>query len=277
MTIRFPPKRILVPFDFSARSRAALETAQAYAGRFGSALELFYVEKGPAPADRRRAVLRKLARAGGPSARVEIAEGPAAPVILRHAEYSGADLVVMGTEGREGLRRLRAGSVAEAVVRDCPLPVLTVHERAIETAAVLAPMNFEPYAETGLVAAAQAAARLDATLTVLHVCPRRDDEAMRAARERLGKLVAELPLPGPQPRVAVEHGDPVGTVLELAPAYGLIVLVARRKSLVGDAVLGTTAEQVLRRSPSPVLTIPCAQAEPAPAPLVWPAPAFPPF
>ena len=42
------------------------------------------------------------------------------------ARELGADLIVMGTHGRTGLRRLLMGSVAERVVREAPCPVLTV-------------------------------------------------------------------------------------------------------------------------------------------------------
>ena len=46
--------------------------------------------------------------------------------ILRVAEDDGCDLIVMGTHGRKGLRRLLMGSVAEQVVRQASCPVMTV-------------------------------------------------------------------------------------------------------------------------------------------------------
>jgi nucleotide-binding universal stress UspA family protein len=47
-------------------------------------------------------------------------------MILTKAEEFHCDLIVMGTHGRTGLRRLLVGSVAEAVMRKAPCPVLTV-------------------------------------------------------------------------------------------------------------------------------------------------------
>ena len=48
--------------------------------------------------------------------------------IGRYVHVNQIDLLVMGTQGRTGLKRLLMGSVAERVVRACPCPVLTVHE-----------------------------------------------------------------------------------------------------------------------------------------------------
>ena len=45
---------------------------------------------------------------------------------MRDARKQRADLIVLGTHGRRGLRRLVLGSDAEAVVRTSPVPVLLV-------------------------------------------------------------------------------------------------------------------------------------------------------
>jgi nucleotide-binding universal stress UspA family protein len=51
-------------------------------------------------------------------------------VLALAAEASEADLIVMGTHGRRGVRRLLLGSVAETVARTVSLPVLLVHAPA---------------------------------------------------------------------------------------------------------------------------------------------------
>jgi nucleotide-binding universal stress UspA family protein len=56
-------------------------------------------------------------------------EGSPTLEILRLVKEERFELVVMGTHGRTGLRHLLVGSVAEAIVRRCPVPVLTVRER----------------------------------------------------------------------------------------------------------------------------------------------------
>jgi len=60
------------------------------------------------------------------SAQTLFVEGLPADEILRAARRARADLVVMGTHGRRGVSRLFMGSVAERVVRESRVPVLTV-------------------------------------------------------------------------------------------------------------------------------------------------------
>jgi len=58
--------------------------------------------------------------------KTELTEGDPVEEILRVAKDLGCDLIVMGTHGRSGLNRLLMGSVAEAVLRKGPCPVLVV-------------------------------------------------------------------------------------------------------------------------------------------------------
>lgn len=71
---------------------------------------------------------RALAHAGfpaGSAVRSVLAAEPSRGIIAE-AERVGADLIVMGSHGRRGLRRLFLGSVAEHVVRHSPVPILVV-------------------------------------------------------------------------------------------------------------------------------------------------------
>jgi nucleotide-binding universal stress UspA family protein len=55
-----------------------------------------------------------------------IEEGEAAEAICREAAERHADVIVVGSHGRTGVRRLFLGSVSERVVRHAPCPVLVV-------------------------------------------------------------------------------------------------------------------------------------------------------
>jgi nucleotide-binding universal stress UspA family protein len=142
--------RILVPIDFSASSRSALEYATFLAGAFGAELVVLHVREpigyvGPdtlafvanvpgqlspeqARADAAREVEQVLARAGSRPSRVDLRIEAGDPMgkILGVSADVDADLVVMGTHGRTGLSRLVVGSVAEGVIRRSSRPVLVV-------------------------------------------------------------------------------------------------------------------------------------------------------
>ncbi|WP_132058953.1 universal stress protein [Halorussus amylolyticus] len=59
-----------------------------------------------------------------------VREGHPAVEITEYAREQDADLVATGTRGRHGENRFLIGSVAERVVRSCPVPVLTVRQLA---------------------------------------------------------------------------------------------------------------------------------------------------
>jgi len=70
--------------------------------------------------------LKQRAEAAGVKVRVEEQHGDPARVILLHANARKVDLVVLGSNGRRGWRRLREGSVSERVLRRAAWPVLIV-------------------------------------------------------------------------------------------------------------------------------------------------------
>jgi nucleotide-binding universal stress UspA family protein len=59
---------------------------------------------------------------------VAVREGDPATEIIDDADDTDADMVATGTRGRHGEHSFIVGSVAETVVRDCPVPVLTVRQ-----------------------------------------------------------------------------------------------------------------------------------------------------
>ena len=65
-------------------------------------------------------------RLAGAQANGEVAKGFPPDLIMEVAKRNHGDLIVMGSHGRSGLRRLFLGSVAESVLRSSPIPVLMV-------------------------------------------------------------------------------------------------------------------------------------------------------
>lgn len=133
--------RILVATDFSVHSRKALEWARLLADAFRAKLVLLHVidifalaETAPATAgfdrlyllrEQAHKCMRELKNLV-PDAETLVREASPRPVIVDTAVEWNCQMIVMGTHGRSGLAHLLLGSVAEYVVRNSKVPVLTV-------------------------------------------------------------------------------------------------------------------------------------------------------
>lgn len=141
------PKTILVPTDFSDCAEQALDYAVALAGKLGATVHLLNAITIPALGVPELGValtstmmestvrthhgeLDRLATHRA-SANIDtiLRTGDARDVIVDVAKEIGADLIVMGTHGRRGVRRALIGSIAEGVLRTAPCPVLTIRLR----------------------------------------------------------------------------------------------------------------------------------------------------
>lgn len=265
--IRFPPKKILVPFDMSDLSLLAWRHAAAMARRFSATVEVLYVQEWiptleilpPAkltPA-KKRALTAEIRGKLGAQPRISILEGDPSVNILRLARKRGHDLIVMGSRGRTGLERAWMGSVAEVVTRLSTVPVYVARGPAKTIRSVVAPVNFTNYSDYGFIFAAGVAAAYKARLTAVHVAS--DPLRSGNSRFRLSTAISRLPaevLKTCRPQVDTIKGKIPGAILGLGKRHGLIVLTSHKKSLIKDALLGTTAERVLRASSVPVLTVP---------------------
>jgi nucleotide-binding universal stress UspA family protein len=134
---------IVIATDGSESVRRAVSVALDLAERFDATVHALYVvdegevESSP---ERVREEMRAALDESGEEALAEVEaaadrpvitavrEGRPATVIREYATEHGADVVAMGTRGRHGENRFLIGSVAERVVRTCPVPVLTVRQ-----------------------------------------------------------------------------------------------------------------------------------------------------
>ncbi len=138
-------ERILCPIDFSAGSEAALAYASTLAKESGAELHLVYVYEEtiayteglgsyvpPADLEPDKERLKNTRPTTDVPCRHEFIIGHPADALVDYATNNHIDLIVMGTHGRTGLSRLLMGSVAEAIVRRAPCPVLTMKRPARE-------------------------------------------------------------------------------------------------------------------------------------------------
>ena len=141
---------ILVPTDFSEASKLALEATAVLAKEIGAKVTVVHVHDpealrppatlGWSPAQQHEVeheVEQAVATSLEAIREAELAEvrdldtvvlrdSSPAHAIVKYAEKIGADLVVIATHGRTGLRHFLIGSVAERVVRHATMPVLTL-------------------------------------------------------------------------------------------------------------------------------------------------------
>jgi nucleotide-binding universal stress UspA family protein len=133
-------KKILFPTDFSHTGDAAFAMATSIARDTGAKILIVHVEEPPVAygggelyygipepqTEDLKAMLHRIVPSDPkPAYEHRLITGDPAGAIPRLAEEEGVDMIVMGTHGRSGLTRLLMGSVAEAIVRRSPCPVLT--------------------------------------------------------------------------------------------------------------------------------------------------------
>ncbi len=275
--------RILVPTDMSDFANLALRYAAMFREKLGSALTLlyadelylpvdlleaplgYYLENAPDSRQKIQARFAEYAKAqiGGKFETTIVQDSPSRAVIST-AKAIHADLIIMGTHGRQGLRRALLGSVTENVLHETDIPVLTVTPALMRGKAdigirrILCPVNFTHVARESLQHAAAVAAELDAELHVVYVI-----EGIDA--DRAGEVeVAFKQWIDPQVRnrckfshILVRDGDPAERVLTVADNVGadLIVVGAQHKFFSDATVIGTTTQRITRFAKAPVLTI----------------------
>lgn len=288
---------ILCPVDFSESSNRSLDHAVALARWYNSTLTVLHVvptfETVPVrgelgypiqfvnPLTREEVVAgmrRQLDEAGLPRDVVPIArEGTPSMTIIDEALTTKADVIVMGTHGRSGFKRLLLGSVTEKVLREAPCPVLTVPPRADSTRTVvfgqiLCPIDFSPSSLQAFGFAMDLARQSKGTVTLINVIEWLAEEESLAsahfnvpegrrhlredAERRLQALAATEPRTGEVKNV-VAFGRAHREILHAADATppDLIVMGAQGRGGVGLALFGSTTQQVVRGASSPVLTV----------------------
>jgi len=193
-------QNIIIPIDFSKMSMQAIQIARQLARRFGASIHLAHVRQfncaadfvAPAPPivpfsfaayqqnGEQTALkeLKKVASEGGvPSASCDVLSGaPPFDEICRLAQTVPADLVVMPTHGRTGLKHIFLGSTAERIVQHSSCPVLVARGKALQSnngspfriKKIVVPVDFSNCSREGLRYAIGFANEFDARIILLH-------------------------------------------------------------------------------------------------------------
>jgi nucleotide-binding universal stress UspA family protein len=122
-------RAVTVALDLADRFDAAVHALNVVdEGEVESAPDEVREELRTALTERGEDATERVADAAGGTVTTAVREGRPASEIAEYAREVDADVVATGTRGRHGEHRFLVGSVAERVVRTCPVPVLTVRQ-----------------------------------------------------------------------------------------------------------------------------------------------------
>ena len=268
---------VLVPLDGSPDAEQALPYAEALAG---PGCQLILLEVGEDPDDE----FTLLERHAGSCAQLETASGDPAEQILRVVRDLGVGLIVMTTQGRGALGRWAFGSVADAVTRKSPVPVLVVRpgEETTEPPIrrLVVPLDGSSLAEAAVPFAQSLAQRLGIPVHLLTaidpvslvpsaVAPvlAFDSEVYTETLAQLrGDAESWLAAVGDRLRGAgVEtswetvSGSPYVAISDALQPGDAIVMTSHGRGGVRRWLLGSVAEKLIREGQAPVMLVPAGE------------------
>ncbi|HXX54320.1 MAG TPA: universal stress protein [Thermodesulfovibrionales bacterium] len=280
---------ILVGFDESSSSNAALTEAAHWVKRHGGRIILVHAvyfdeeEFGIAPdqLDRRLKVGEKIclqakeSLTAGFGVEVEslLCEGDPPDVIMDVANGKKADLIVLGTYGRKGLKRLLMGSVTSQVIVNSPTDVLVVKKPCAECSgtyrSILVPFDGSASSERALERACHLSRVDNSGITGLYVIPRYEEmvEFFRTSSiqkslhfeaqkiiEKAKKLASDK---GVTIKTLISEGDAGEKIAETADMEGsdLVVMGTCGWRGMNRAILGSSTERVVTHATCPILVV----------------------
>lgn len=202
--------------------------------------------------ERGTAILEVQAKAAadeGLQATTALETGVIASVIAHKA--AGAELVVIGRHGHhEKYHGGLAGSVAEALVRKSPSPVLVVSAEPWPIKRVLAAFDGSAPSAKALSLAVRLCAAQNLPLTVLVVGDETKASQATVARARQETAAAGTPV---EVQLVAGHADE--QIVKAAKHFDLLVMGAHGHSRIVELVVGSTTEYLLRNAPIPTLFV----------------------
>jgi len=289
-----PIRKIIVPTDFSELSEVALRTAAEFAVQDDASIHLLHsirlpflhtnydinvpeaVWEGIRKGTRERMYDSQLLleEAGVSEVGLVVSESrQPAEAIAQSAKELDADLVVMATHGRRGLKHAVLASVTERTIRTSPIPVLAVKGGGIGELPIrrlLVPTDFSSHSEQALSLACSLAKKHDAHLDLIHVLDctpdylrygstagmEFDQEVRVFATEKLNELGAKIRDRGIATTMHFHVGHAAEIVAKEAGQLSADLIVMGTHGLTGfeHAVIGSVTERTLQLAPCSVLT-----------------------
>lgn len=263
------PKSVLIPHDGSALSGNVVQAAESVLFS-GANVTLLHIDTSGQDdlTEVRKAATQLEAQGVDVSQNVQ-SEPDAAAALLKIIRQTSPELVLMGTHGRSGSGQFIRGSVAERVLRECPVPLLMINpsdEKPLQLRSVLVPLDASDSSFEVLPPLLDLAANTDAHITLLFVDSDdpTDTAELREKRRDQRKIdIAEwfkgaadqITAAGLNPDIRIEHGNAAEKILEVAndTQYDLLAMTTHGRSGVARWAFGSVAEKVLSACGKPTL------------------------
>lgn len=261
---------VLVAHDGSPHSGAVVDALAPWLGPDVD-VTLMHVDAGEGGDVRSEldATKAKLAASGAEVTRLDETSDDPAGAIVDAASRLEPAFVALSTHGRSGVERWVRGSVAERVLRSCPVPVFMVNpmtraERQISS--IVVPLDTSANSAAILDVMLPLAKAFQARVTLLFVDwdDPTDTPGMAARRRAEREQDVQKWLSGPRQRVEdqgleveirIVHGDVAEEIVKLArpEVHDLLAMTTHGRTGAGRWLLGSIAEKVLRECRIPVL------------------------
>ncbi len=176
--------------------------------------------------------------------------------IVSCASAEKADIIIVGTHGETGLRRLMMGSVTAKVIGHSPCSVLVVPLNArIECRHILMATDGSKYSQAAAAEAVGIARRCNASLTVLSVAS--SDEEIASARGNVETVIDAAEREGVKATSMVTEGKPHVAIVKTArrKRADLIVLGSHGRTGIERLLMGSVTERVIGHSKIAVLVV----------------------
>lgn len=286
--LRLVLKNILFTTDFTPASEAALPYVTALARWYGSKVVVVHrvepepilnMPMEPIPQDMDynwRTAERKMDDfllshpLEGVAHETLLLQGDLWEVISEVVRRHEIDLLVLGTHGREGIKKLVMGSAAEQIFRRATCPVLTVGPKIAGASVgfetwkrILFATDFSSGSLGAIPYALSLAEENQAALTLLHLISlvpmQREEFVIEAARKRLELLVPLEAAAWCNPEFVVQVGFPAEGILRVAKEHGADLIVmgvhTPRSARASTHLPWAIAHEVVCHAHCPVLTV----------------------
>jgi nucleotide-binding universal stress UspA family protein len=271
------PKKILLATDGSENTAQATKATVDIARRRGSEIHLIHVwhdvhtphahafvkselrRQGREILDKE---VKQIEEQGGTVTRAHHREGRTFGEVIKLGDELEADLLLVGSRGHRGLRRMLVGSHSEDIVHHAHRPVLVVRrgEDVWPPARIVVGDDFSEVARKAAELAANLGKLFGARMLLLHAVPRLPKASSEPVEAKLGDRAGELEdILQQRSQTRIVAGDSAEVLIEAAQEGEEPTLVAvgsRGLGLVGRMRLGSVSTKVVRAGLGAVLVYP---------------------